>query len=197
MQVEGSTDNSTWTVLQDFATAPTVYTTYDYYYANYFKYYRIAVRALGAGFSTTYATYNDGGTSSSYVYINVDGSAPQPPSSITVTPDITTVTVTYTSPTNTGSNSLDYNYFSTDGTNYTTASGTTSPLTITGLSTGTYTFYLKATNAIGDSEASSGVSGTVMSAIGSSNLLATYYLGTSGLGYYGNMLYSKIGRAHV
>jgi hypothetical protein len=62
----------------------------------------------------------------------------------------------------TGGKSITGYKVSTDGTTYTTVSGTTSPLSLTGLSVGTYTFYLKATNANGDSAASSGVSGTVI-----------------------------------
>jgi hypothetical protein len=62
----------------------------------------------------------------------------------------------------TGGKSITGYKVSTDGSTYTTVSGTTSPLSLTGLTSGTYTFYLKATNANGDSAASSGVSGTVV-----------------------------------
>jgi hypothetical protein len=70
-------------------------------------------------------------------------------------------TLSFTAGATGGSSITGYKY-STDGTNYSSASGTTSPLTISGLSVGSYTFYLKATNANGDSAASSGVSGTVL-----------------------------------
>jgi trimeric autotransporter adhesin len=52
--------------------------------------------------------------------------------------------------------------YSTDGTNYTDAGTTSSPITITGLTPGSYTFYVKATNGYGDSSASGGVAGTVI-----------------------------------
>jgi hypothetical protein len=50
--------------------------------------------------------------------------------------------------------------WSIDNVNYTSAGTTTSPITLTGLTAGSYTFYLKATNALGDSTAGS-VAGTV------------------------------------
>lgn len=72
----------------------------------------------------------------------------------------TTGTLSFTAGATGGSAITAYKY-STDGSTYTTASGTTSPLSITGLTPATYTFTLKAANANGDSAASSGVSGTV------------------------------------
>jgi hypothetical protein len=67
------------------------------------------------------------------------------------------VEVTFTAGANGDSAITNYKY-STDGTTYTAFSPaqTTSPLTISGLSAGTsYTFRLKAVNAVGDSAASS------------------------------------------
>ena len=72
----------------------------------------------------------------------------------------TTGTLSFTAG-STGGKSITGYKVSTDGTTYTTVSGTTSPLSLTGLTVGTTTYYLKATNANGDSSASSGVSGTV------------------------------------
>jgi hypothetical protein len=62
----------------------------------------------------------------------------------------------------TGGSSITTVKYSTDGTNYTSAGSTSSPITISGLSVGSYTFYVKATNANGDSAASSSVAGTVI-----------------------------------
>jgi len=62
----------------------------------------------------------------------------------------------------TGGKSITGYKFSTDGSTYTTVSGTTSPLSLSGLTPGTYNFTLKATNANGDSSASGSVSGTVV-----------------------------------
>jgi hypothetical protein len=73
----------------------------------------------------------------------------------------TTGTLSFTAGANGGS-AITGNTYSTDGTNYSAASGTTSPFSLTGLTAGTYTFYLKATNANGTSAASTGVSGTVI-----------------------------------
>jgi hypothetical protein len=73
----------------------------------------------------------------------------------------TTGTLSFTAGATGGSSITGYTY-STDGTNYSAASGTTSPFSLTGLTAGTYTFYLKATNANGTSLASTGVSGTVI-----------------------------------
>ena len=73
----------------------------------------------------------------------------------------TTGTLSFTAGASGGKSITGYKV-STDGTTYTTVSGTTSPLSLTGLTPATYTFYLKATNANGDSSASGSVSGTVV-----------------------------------
>lgn len=73
----------------------------------------------------------------------------------------TTGTLSFTAGATGGSSITGYTY-STDGTNYSAASGTTSPFSLTGLTVGTTTYYLKATNANGTSLASTGVSGTVI-----------------------------------
>lgn len=62
----------------------------------------------------------------------------------------------------TGGSAITNVTYSTDGTNYTSAGTTTSPITISGLTAGSYTFYVKAVNANGTSTASSGVAGTVL-----------------------------------
>lgn len=64
----------------------------------------------------------------------------------------------------TGGSAITNYKVSTDNITFTALSPaqTTSPLSISGLSVGTYTFYIKAVNANGDSTASSGVSGTVI-----------------------------------
>ena len=90
----------------------------------------------------------------------------------------TTGTLSFTAGATGGSAITGYTY-STDGTNYSAASGTTSPLSLTGLSVGTYTFYLKATNANGTSLASTGVSGTVVSP-SSYESIATVTVGSGG-----------------
>jgi hypothetical protein len=73
----------------------------------------------------------------------------------------TTGTLSFTAGATGGSTITGYKY-STDGTTYSAASGTTSPLSLTGLTAGTYNFSLKATNTNGDSLASGNASGTVI-----------------------------------
>lgn len=90
----------------------------------------------------------------------------------------TTGTLSFTAGATGGSTITAYKY-STDGTNYTTASGTTSPLSITGLTPATYTFTLKAANANGDSSASSGVSGTVIQPTAFESIASTTATGGS------------------
>jgi hypothetical protein len=64
----------------------------------------------------------------------------------------------------TGGSSITNYKVSTDNSTYTalSPSQTSSPLSLSGLSVGTATYYIKAVNANGDSTASSGVSGTVL-----------------------------------
>jgi len=86
--------------------------------------------------------------------------APNAPTSLSATAGNTTATISFTAGSNGGSAITNYKY-STNGTTYTALSpaDTTSPVTISGLTNGTsYTIYLKAVNAIGDSVASSSVS---------------------------------------
>ena len=92
----------------------------------------------------------------------------------------TTGTLSFTAGATGGSSITGYTY-STDGTNYSAASGTTSPLSLTGLSVGTYTFYLKATNANGTSLASTGVSGTVIQPTAFESIASATGTGSSGV----------------
>ena len=89
-------------------------------------------------------------------------SVPSTPTSLTSTAGNGTTDISFTAGSDGGSAITNYKY-STDGTTYTALSpaDTTSPVTISGLTNGTsYTIYLKAVNAIGDSVASSSVSVT-------------------------------------
>ena len=91
----------------------------------------------------------------------------------------TTGTLSFTAGATGGSSITGYTY-STDGTNYSAASGTTSPFSLTGLTAGTYTFYLKATNANGTSLASTGVSGTVVTPSSYESIATATGTGSSG-----------------
>jgi len=89
-------------------------------------------------------------------------SVPNAPTSLSSTAGNGEVTIAFTAGSNGNSAITNYKY-STNGTTYTALSpaDTTSPVTISGLTNGTsYTIYLKAVNAIGDSVASSSVSAT-------------------------------------
>ena len=87
---------------------------------------------------------------------------PSSPTSLTATAGISQATISFTAGSDGGSAITNYKY-SLDGTSYTALSPTdaTSPITITGLTNGTsYSIYLKAVNANGDSSASAAVSVT-------------------------------------
>jgi hypothetical protein len=80
--------------------------------------------------------------------------APTAPVITDVSAGLQSVSVSFTQGSTGGFPVTSYKY-STDGTNYTTASGTTSPLVITGLTAGTqYTLYLKAVTSVAESAAS-------------------------------------------
>jgi hypothetical protein len=89
-------------------------------------------------------------------------STPSAPTSLSATAGDGQATISFTPGSDGGSAITNYKY-STDGTNYTALSPTdsSSPVTISGLTNGTsYTIYLKAVNANGDSAASSSVTVT-------------------------------------
>ena len=114
---------------------------------------------------TSYTVYlkavNARGDSSASTSVSVTPStAPSAPTSLTATAGDGQTTISFTAGSDGGSAITNYKY-SLDGTNYTALSPTdsSSPVTISGLTNGTsYTVYLKAVNANGDSSASSSVS---------------------------------------
>jgi len=116
---------------------------------------------------TSYTIYlkavNARGDSSASSSVSVTPSTtPSAPTSLTATAGDGQATISFTAGSNGGSAITNYKY-SLDGTNYTALSPTdsSSPVTISGLTNGTsYTIYLKAVNANGDSSASSSVSVT-------------------------------------
>ena len=118
----------------------------------------------------TAQTYTVTATNANGTSIASNASAATTPSSVPQAPTIGTFTDggTGTSGTlsltlnATGGSAITNIKYSTDGTNYTATGSTTSPITISGLTAGSYTFYVKATNANGDSAASSSVAGTVL-----------------------------------
>ena len=118
---------------------------------------------------TSYHYRNDGsfpdtnsGTNYGIDFVFAAISVPSAPTALTSTAGNGTAEISFTQGSDGGSAITNYKY-STDGTTYTALSpaDTISPVTISGLSNGTsYTIYLKAVNAIGDSVASSSVNVT-------------------------------------
>ncbi len=116
---------------------------------------------------TSYTIYlkavNANGDSSASSSVTVTPSTtPSAPTSLSATAGDEQATISFTPGSDGGSAITNYKY-STDGTNYTALSPTdsSSPVTISGLTNGTsYTIYLKAVNANGDSAASSSVTVT-------------------------------------
>lgn len=93
----------------------------------------------------------------------------------------TTGTLSFTAGATGGSSITNYKV-STDNSTYTALSPaqTTSPLSLSGLSVGTATYYIKAVNANGDSSASSGVSGTVIQPTAFESIATATGTGSSG-----------------
>ena len=136
--------------------------------------YTFTVKATNANGDSTAST-----SSSSITATTV----PQAPTIGTYTDggDSTTGTLSFTAGATGGSAITNYSY-STDSSTYTTLSPaqTTSPLSLSGLTDGTYTFSVKAINANGTSSASGGISGTVVSPItGSMYHIASTTLSTA------------------
>jgi hypothetical protein len=115
----------------------------------------IAASSIAYGNSTFVAF----GAGSSYF---TSSNSPSAPTSLSATAGDSQATISFTAGSDGGSAITNYKY-STDGTNYTALSpaDSSSPITISGLTNGTsYTIYLKAVNANGDSSASSSVTVT-------------------------------------
>ncbi|MEY2778349.1 MAG: hypothetical protein RL008_445 [Actinomycetota bacterium] len=96
------------------------------------------------------------------ISISPSSTTPSAPTSLSATAGDGQATISFTAGSDGGSAITNYKY-STDGTTYTALSPTdnSSPVTVTGLTNGTsYTIYLKAVNANGDSSASSSVTVT-------------------------------------
>jgi hypothetical protein len=117
----------------------------------------------GTSYSISLKAVNSSGDSAASAAVSVTPSTtPSAPTSLTATAGNSQATISFTAGSNGGSAITNYKY-SLDGTNYTALSPTdaTSPVTITGLTNGTsYSIYLKAVNANGDSSASAAVSVT-------------------------------------
>ena len=115
----------------------------------------------GTSYNVYLKAVNARGDSSASTSVSVTPSTtPSAPTSLSATAGDGQATISFTAGSDGGSAITNYKY-SLDGTNYTALSPTdsSSPVTISGLTNGTsYTVYLKAVNANGDSAASSSVS---------------------------------------
>ena len=87
---------------------------------------------------------------------------PSAPTITSITSGLTQLTVNFTDPTSDGGSSItDYEYSTDNGTSFTSAVTTTSPITITGLVTGTpYQVIIRAVNSLGYGENSNMVTAT-------------------------------------
>ena len=124
----------------------------------------IVVTEIAAGtYTYTVTATNANGTSTASSASNsLTFGVPAAPTVSSFTDGGTGTTGTLAFSLNSANNSTITNVkWSTDNVTYTSAGTTTSPLSLTGLTAGSYTFYLKATNALGDSTAGT-VSGTVL-----------------------------------
>jgi len=140
----------------------------------------------GTGYTYTVTSTNNYGTSSaSSASSSVTATTiPQAPTIGTATAGSQSATLTFTAGNDGGSPITNYKY-STDNSTYTAfnPAQTSSPLTISGLTDGTtYSFYLKAVNANGDSAASA-ISNSVVPASGSYEQIATVSVGSGGQSY--------------
>jgi hypothetical protein len=145
VQYEGSSNGTTWTVLQSFAGSTYKTATSDTYTATAYKFYRASVRARNAAKDLGSAAYSDGGTSSSYVYISAAGTSPGKPTIGDITVTKTTASVAYTHPTDTGSATIDWIQFSLDDSTF--SNDFTSPYDFSSLTAGTaYTVYARSLN---------------------------------------------------
>jgi uncharacterized repeat protein (TIGR02543 family) len=145
VQYEGSSNGTTWTVLQSFAGSTYKTATSDTYTATAYKFYRASVRARNAAKDLGSAAYSDGGTSSSYVYISAAGENPGKPAIGEITVTKTTASVAYTYPANTGSADIDWIQFSLDDSTF--SNDFVSPYDLSSLTAGTaYTIYARSLN---------------------------------------------------
>ena len=149
VQYEGSSNGTTWTILQSFNASLYKTLTSDTYTATEYKFYRASVRARNSNKDFDSAAYSDGGTSSSYVYISATGTSPGQPTIGVITVTTTTASAAFTHPTNTGSATIDWIQFSLN--NSTWYNDFTSPFAdnppLGGLTAGTaYTLYARALN---------------------------------------------------
>jgi hypothetical protein len=154
--LQGSTDNSTWSYVTIGGSSQTLDNsayvlsgTSKTFTAPYYRYYRYTVRGRGSDYSLSNAVYSDSGTSTGLVWKNVDGTNPSAPSIGTITPgtgsSYTTASIAFTTTSSPGSNTINWNQYSLNNTNWTNIY--VGPISLTGLSASTdYTIYMRSWN---------------------------------------------------
>ena len=116
--------------------------------------YTVKIRAINAiGNGTASAAVTSTPTAAA--------TAPAAPTTLVATAGDTQLSIAFTAGSNGGSAITDYEYTTDNGTHWTTAAVTASPVVITGLTNGTaYTVKIRAINAIGNGTASAAVTST-------------------------------------
>ncbi|WP_165452164.1 S-layer homology domain-containing protein [Paenibacillus thalictri] len=117
--------------------------------------YNILNLTNGTAYSFVVRAGNSGGLSAASNEAGaIPATVPDAPANVAATAGIGAATVTFTAPTDNGGNAIT-GYIVTASPGNLTMTGTASPIVITGLTNGTsYTFTVKAVNAIGSSEPS-------------------------------------------
>jgi len=147
-QVEGSSDNVSWAMLQTYAASPYIadtgagtYTTT--YTALQYTFYRVSVFASVDGTTPPSA----GSTAASNNPFQVTGTAPSVPSITSVSPSYFTAALSWLAGGSSGSNSISGIQYSTDGGSTWSATTVSNPATISNLSPNTlYAFYIREVN---------------------------------------------------
>jgi hypothetical protein len=116
---------------------------------------------LGSTYTFTVIATNSGGSSAPSAASNsvTTAAAPDAPTNLCLIPTVGGATVYFTAPANGGSPITNYQYSTNDGSTWTSAGVTVSPVTVAGLATGSvYPVKLRAVNAVNPGAASVAVS---------------------------------------
>jgi hypothetical protein len=161
-----TSEPTTWSTFVDGTSTSTTATVTSLSNGSSYDFRVKAVNAIGTGTASGTATKTPG-----------PPTAPDAPTSVTAVEGNTQATVTFTAPVDNGGASIT-SYTVTSSPGGFTASGASSPLTVTGLTNGTsYTFTVTATNSVGISSASSASNSVTPSTLG--NQLTDSFTGTT------------------
>ncbi len=151
-----TSEPATWTIFSDGTSTSTSTTVTSLTNGLSYDFRVKAVNGIGTGTASNTATKTPG-----------PPIAPEPPTSVTAVEGNSQATVSFTAPADNGGASIT-SYTATSSPGGFTASGASSPLTVTGLTNGvSYTFTVTATNSAGTSSASSASNSVTPSTYGS------------------------------